>query len=896
MPGRRCHTDCVERPLSRALRALGACVGSHPWPFLLLPLALSAGLGAGFMHLKAREANDIEEQFTPVKGPAKSERRLVQTDFPTDDSRRFSAQRLSTEGSYAAIIAVAAPGKDSILTPEAFAELLALDAAVRRGAGFSFEEVCARSGPGGNCTSPNPLLSAVQGNPDLIQTLLPKLTFPLFMGRFPLGPFLGGVALHPGDHPSRPVRAAKALRLLYFLQEDHAGPMEQSKRWLHDFLDSAPQLLRSLKLTSLEVAYFTSLSRQQEFEKNSKEVIPFFSITYTLTIFFSIMSCSRFDCVRTKVWVAAFGVLSSGLSVLSSFGLLLFCGVPFVITAANAPFLILGVGIDDMFILVSCWQHTRVKDSIRNRMADTYAEAAVSITITTLTDVLAFYIGIATSFQSVQSFCIYTGTAFVFCYIYNLSFLGAVLALNGRREESNRHWLTFMKVNREPQDSQGCLYNICCVGGSFDESNEAEPEHPMNGFFRKYYGPFLVQSWTKAVVVILYLIYLGSCIYGCIQIKEGIYLRNLASDHSYVVPYYDWEKEYFSGYGPRVMVVVTESVAYWDPSVRKDIENCMEALENSSYVDAKLSESWLKIYESIAQRMPININDSNVFIDNLSVLFKANPDSEWDINYNVTEVSASRFFIQTVNVTTAVDEKILLNELRDLAEDCKIPMIVYHPAFIYFDQYLVIIQNTIQNILIATGVMLLISLLLIPHPICSLWVTFAIASVIVGVAGFMTYWNVNLDSISMINLVICIGFSVDFSAHISYAFVSSEKPSGNEKAVDALYHLGYPVLQGAVSTVLGVAVLSMATTYIFRTFFKIMFLVILFGAAHGLIFIPVFLTLFGFCSSSSQTQYPISKQPSAMEGSHTSNGKGMPLSHVQSDPISSWKLGRNSPS
>lgn len=50
----------------------------------------------------------------------------------------------------------------------------------------------------------------------------------------------------------------------------------------------------------------------------------------------------RFDNVRNKVWVAVFGVLSAGLAVLSSFGLLLYIGVPFVITVANSPFLILG--------------------------------------------------------------------------------------------------------------------------------------------------------------------------------------------------------------------------------------------------------------------------------------------------------------------------------------------------------------------------------------------------------------------------------------------------------------------------------------------------------------------------------------------------------------------------
>lgn len=42
------------------------------------------------------------------------------------------------------------------------------------------------------------------------------------------------------------------------------------------------------------------------------------------------------------MWVATFGVLSAGMAVLSSFGLLLYCGMPFAMTVATAPFLILG--------------------------------------------------------------------------------------------------------------------------------------------------------------------------------------------------------------------------------------------------------------------------------------------------------------------------------------------------------------------------------------------------------------------------------------------------------------------------------------------------------------------------------------------------------------------------
>ena len=50
----------------------------------------------------------------------------------------------------------------------------------------------------------------------------------------------------------------------------------------------------------------------------------------------------RCDCIQNKMWVAAFGVISAALAVVSSFGLMLYIGVPFVIIVANSLFLILG--------------------------------------------------------------------------------------------------------------------------------------------------------------------------------------------------------------------------------------------------------------------------------------------------------------------------------------------------------------------------------------------------------------------------------------------------------------------------------------------------------------------------------------------------------------------------
>lgn len=160
-------------------------------------------------------------------------------------------------------------------------------------------------------------------------------------------------------------------------------------------------------------------------------------------------------------------------------------------------------------------------------------------------------------------------------------------------------------------------------------------------------------------------------------------------------------------------------------------------------------------------------------------------------------------------------------------------------------QYVLVRTTSIQAISLAAAVMMVVSLIFIPNPLCSLWVAFSIVSIEIGVVGYMTLWGVNLDSISMINLIMCIGFSVDFSAHISYAYLAAKVDTPEERVRECLYALGLPILQGGLSTILGITALILAPSYIFITFFKTVFLVIFFGAMHGIFLLPVLLSLLG---------------------------------------------------
>lgn len=78
----------------------------------------------------------------------------------------------------------------------------------------------------------------------------------------------------------------------------------------------------------------------------------------------------------------------------------------------------------------------------------------------------------------------------------------------------------------------------------------------------------------------------------------------------------------------------------------------------------------------------------------------------------------------------------------------------------------------------------------------------------------------------------------------------------DERLRRALRSVGTPILQSASSTILGVSFLSSTESYVFSSFFKTIILIILFGVLHGLIILPILLTIFSSKQKSDEDSPP----------------------------------------
>ncbi|XP_069953397.1 patched domain-containing protein 3-like [Cherax quadricarinatus] len=839
--------------LNRSFYKLGNTIANHYGYFIIVPVFISAILATGIQRI--RYEDDPEYLFSPTTGLAKVERAIIEENFFVNYSSDFHPSRITRMGRYARLI-ITAKDEATLLRTHIWEEIMSLNSLVHsinvlmENEEVGYNDLCAIWDS--KCFENN-VLDLHEFMPEIENGTF-TLTYPFMLNPltfealvFPF--FFGGV-----DVNSSGIMSVQALSVFYWLKTNTAKQQAEATLWEDALLEA----VEKREFEFISVARFVSRTLEVELERNTHSVAPLYAVAVAILVVFSVCSVMMGDWVRSKPWLGFASIISATLACLAAYGFLIYLGVEFIGINMASPFLMLGIGIDNAFVMLAAWRRTKLQDSVQERMGQTMAESAVSITITSLTDMISFFVGAITPFPSVQIFCLYTGTAVLVSYVWHITFFGGCLALAGFMEKDRRHGFTChtIKPKSEAVDD-GCCYRYLCTGGLSDSdpmnSKDNKP-HAFMMFFRDHVARYLNMPFIKALVILVLMTYLAVASYGFTMLREGLERRKLSRDDSYSVHFYDSEDRYFREYPYRIQVAVTGDVNYSDPVTQKELMELHNKFEKLSYSGGPIfTESWLRSWLAYTDRnqeyLGINITSEEDFCSHLGELYLAGPANVFaqdvTFNENKTRIVASRFIFQTHEILDTNADKDMMEAFRKVAFESRFNVTVFNPYFIFFDQFILVRTISIQAICLAAAIMVIISLVFIPNPVCSFWVAVSIMSIEVGVVGCMTLWGVNLDSISMINLIMCIGFSVDFSAHISYAYLAAKVDTPDERVQECLYALGVPIVQGALSTILAISALLLAPSYIFITFFKTVFLVIFFGAMHGILLLPVLLSLMG---------------------------------------------------
>ena len=289
---------------------------------------------------------------------------------------------------------------------------------------------------------------------------------------------------------------------------------------------------------------------------------------YLLIYLYVLINLGRWNSVEQRFWLSMTGIAAVLIGVLMSFGLASWMGV--FATGMNRllPFLMLGVGIDDMFVIVQAAKNLgpeECKLDLASRFGLTMKHAGVAITITSVTDFLAFAIGASTVLLALSSFCIFAALGIFFIYLYAITFFLARFSLDQQRAEDTR-------------DDCICCWKkqntfLCCSENKDWRPSQCSQRSRITSIFEKLASLFVLFP-VKICIILVTLGILAGGIYGVVTLESFFNYSSWIEEGTYLRGYLDSSKIHFPKDGE------TSSIYFTDLDYVTGLENIGKLVED----------------------------------------------------------------------------------------------------------------------------------------------------------------------------------------------------------------------------------------------------------------------------------------------------------------------------
>ncbi|KAK6726940.1 hypothetical protein RB195_004938 [Necator americanus] len=586
-----------------------------------------------------------------------------------------------------------------------------------------------------------------------------------------------------------------------------------------------------------------------EMNKDAQRMSPYFATGFSIMFaFVCITVCGSslyFNRLRwSTIVVAVSCAIVPVLAIITTLGLSSLIGNRTNSLMLIMPFLIMGIGVNDSFLTVHAWLRQPLRQSPAARLGKVLEEVGPSITTTTLTNVVTFLIGWLTPTEEISIFCFGSAMALGFAYIYTVIIFCPILY--------------YCSLEETKEIQEGCL--------------KAKGKHFFHAILHGY-SRVLSDHRVALVLFVGTLVYWYFGIMGTISITAKLDTEKiLPKDTPIHRPNRLVENIVWAEYYP-VTIIVNNPVDIRDPDRLHEIHSFVGEFESlPTCRGANFTMFWLRDY--INYYWGVGVNDFDFYFDadeypdekefgyKKLAGFLGNPlykhhKAFLKLDYNQS-VSVRKFSLVVVyeNNTSWDDRIALMLKWRAIVDKYpKLNASVWNVNAMFVDQMLSLKSLTWQTCMWTLFCMAIVCTIFIQNPVSVIMATSAIASISLGVMGYLSFWHLDLDPVSLCAILISIGMAVDFVAHTTYHYQLSYREAlrgGREVRIDlvtpydrirnTISNVAWPMSQAGISTVICILPIVVLQNYIPLVFVKTITLVVIWGLWHGLVLLPSFLS------------------------------------------------------
>lgn len=561
-------------------------------------------------------------------------------------------------------------------------------------------------------------------------------------------------------------------------------------------------------------------------------------IGYSLMFVYTLVSLGKLNVVENKFYLAGAGIASIILGITAGLGLTMLFGYTYTPLSGAIPFLCLAIGIDDMFVIMRCFNNIpdeeKRKNGVIKNMGITMQHAGASITITSLTDVCAMGTGALTTFPSLQSFCVSSAIAIVAIYLLQISWFLAFMVLDEHRIEERRDGLVPFIVHENWQPSEWSTRDM----GKLIVGKVAKV------FSSKVFLGFIPLLTATALIF---------GIWGVYEIRVEYDFTILVPDGSYLTSWLGENAIAFPSDGPGV-TIYTQDISYTIKDFEK-IDAIVAEMDNMT----RTHNEWVHYGKELpnAVQTPWEIATGFWWPDLKKFIANHKAVKDWRqalalghlpmylsdfLNHEDGAVYKNSFRfsrelrcnLDAPPITAAKLGALKFRDLRGPAQHLPAQEAIENvltkanlssDTFAYGYRYPqweveeILVGEMIRNLAIALSCVFVIVLIILADLRACLLILGCILFTLVDVIGLTYAMGMTLDPFSTICYVVGIGVCVDYGVHIAHSFLIATGTK-SERAINGFVSISPAIIHGGISTILAVVPIAFSESHSFITFFR----------------------------------------------------------------------------